>query len=547
MRLFLFLGFLFFVSSNIVNERVVRVLDLQSHVEKQIVKAEISNQGEEEIQEYYFPIARTKQSNIAYFKATDEKSNLLQVTQSETSPFTDRKGKHENYFFLVIQFSKPLQPKKKSQITLTLVFSHVLSHLPEKIKQKENAYVVYEGNRFTNSVYATKKQHTKVNVASEKIRSYTKDGFETLTGKKLKYGTYENVPAFASKPLKVHFRNNYPFLTMTSVVRDFEVSHWGNVRVSESYKIRNDGAKLVGAYESMDARMQYTGRLAEPTAVRDLKATLPARATRVTYTDRLGNITTSNFRRSRKKSTLEISLRYKLLGGWKTDFEIGYDVPAEDFIEVDDADSSLHYFNASFGIPFFKPVADHFVTRVALPEGAYDIQLDLPFGVDEQGNGPARFTYLDSSVGGGRPVVYFVKTNVVREHFDTFSIRYRYSRNRVFWKPLLVFFMFLSAFMVASLFSRLNLSISDGNAMRAMIRMLSDEITKKEELAELCERLQMKLNSVPEGVQEELQQVVTNIQTKISKKNPMNFGNELQKLRDAFDRANISLEKEKSE
>ena len=36
---------------------------------------------------------------------------------------------------------------------------------------------------------------------------------------------------------------------MTEVVRDIEISHWGNVRIEESFLLQHDGAKLKGAYE----------------------------------------------------------------------------------------------------------------------------------------------------------------------------------------------------------------------------------------------------------------------------------------------------------
>jgi oligosaccharyltransferase complex subunit alpha (ribophorin I) len=44
--------------------------------------------------------------------------------------------------------------------------------------------------------------------------------------------------------MKLHFENNKPFLTATSVSKDIEVSHWGNVAVDELYELRHDGAKL---------------------------------------------------------------------------------------------------------------------------------------------------------------------------------------------------------------------------------------------------------------------------------------------------------------
>merc|ERR1711879_10688 len=212
----------------------------------------------------------------------------------------------------------------------------------------------------------------------------------------------------------------------------------------------------------------YSGRMAEPSAVRELKATLPAGASRVTYTDRIGNISTSNFRTGRKKSTLELQMRYKLLGGWKTDFTITYDVPASGFISIKDDDSSLHTFEGNFGIPFNKPVASTVKTSVALPEGAYDIDVHLPFGVDKL-DYTVRYTYLDSQLFGGRPVVYFVKTNVVREHFEKFSITYRYSPLRIYYKVIMLIVGFFTFFMTFSFFGRLDMSLKDNSQNPALL------------------------------------------------------------------------------
>lgn len=501
MMLFLFLSFcLLSATGSLVNERVVRVIDLTSQVEKQIVKTEVRNTGRESTRIYYFPIPFEKQPKLAFFKAVDEDSTELSSRLVDSIDLSEdlatQQGKE--HFFLEVQLLQPMDKDDVFQLTITLVYIHSMQMLPAKISQKDNQYVVYEGNRFCDSIYLTKKQHTKINVASENIKSYTKDGQESLTGKKLKYGTYENVKPFGFKNVRVHFKNNNAFLTMDNVVRDMEVSHWGNVRVSEFYNIRHDGAQLVGAYESEDAMAYGRGRLAEPSAVRELKATLPAGASRVTYTDRIGNISTSHFRTGRKKSTLELEMRYKLLGGWKTDFSITYDVSASEFISVSKSDSSLHYFDGSFGIPFSKPVASYVKTSVALPEGAYDVKVNLPFEVDTLEYN-VRYTYLDSQLFGGRTVVEFVKTNVVHEHFETFSISYRYSPVRIYFKVAMLVVGFFMFFMSFSFLGRLDMSLKDNsNNPKIILQPTLDAIiqleTEDEKVIWTClEGLQMKM------------------------------------------------------
>jgi len=177
----------------------------------------------------------------------------------------------------------------------------------------------------------------------------------------------------------------------------------------------------------------------EPSAVRMLNAILPPNARRITYTDRLGNITSSRItKKGRKRSILHVGFRYPLFGGQKTDFEIAYDAPAHDFLRVDKNDEEQFVFNASFSGPFKTPVAEVMTTKVALPEGAYDIRLELPYEVDSTYI-ERRSTYLDSSsIFGGRPVQVFVKHRVVELHTEHFQVYYRYNRRTIWFKPLLM-------------------------------------------------------------------------------------------------------------
>eukprot|EP00486_Rosalina_sp_Unknown_P015553 CAMPEP_0201593820 /NCGR_PEP_ID=MMETSP0190_2-20130828/191326_1 /ASSEMBLY_ACC=CAM_ASM_000263 /TAXON_ID=37353 /ORGANISM="Rosalina sp." /LENGTH=81 /DNA_ID=CAMNT_0048053191 /DNA_START=480 /DNA_END=725 /DNA_ORIENTATION=- len=73
---------------------------------------------------------------------------------------------------------------------------------------------------------------------------------------------------------------------MTEVVRDIEISHWGNVRIEESFLLQHDGAKLKGAYEvAMYDRYEHImGQMAassDPSSVRSYKAILPPGATNI--------------------------------------------------------------------------------------------------------------------------------------------------------------------------------------------------------------------------------------------------------------------------
>ena len=71
-----------------------------------------------------------------------------------------------------------------------------------------------------------------------------------VDGKKITYGPYKDIQPFDnSETVRFHFQFHVAYLTMTEVVRDIEISHWGNVRIEESFLLQHDGAKLKGPYE----------------------------------------------------------------------------------------------------------------------------------------------------------------------------------------------------------------------------------------------------------------------------------------------------------
>lgn len=57
-------------------------------------------------------------------------------------------------------------------------------------------------------------------------------------------------------PLKIHYENNSPFLTITSMTRLIEVSHWGNIAVEETVDLKHTGANLKGPFSRYDYQRQ---------------------------------------------------------------------------------------------------------------------------------------------------------------------------------------------------------------------------------------------------------------------------------------------------
>lgn len=454
--------------NGLVNNKARGISKLAGALEKRVTTLEILNSGTEVTDFYLVTIPSHLLEQHAFISGGTETIDRLKITQvrvtSKDSVWLKQASGHR---FYKIALEEPLEPKKTTKLKVTVGYINVLKPLPKEIKQTDNQFSNYVGSKYFFTPYVTIKQSTRFSLASSRILSFTKHGPYSVDGAKIKYGPFSDVEPFSSEKVGIHFQNNEPILRATSVIRDYQVSHWGNVRVKETYNLLNAGARLSGPYEAMSVYShRYGDRSPEPSAVRSLKAVLPPNAHRVSYTDRIGNISTSNFRKGRKRSTLDIRFRYPLFGGWKTDFEIAYDAPAYDFLTVDEADPTLFVFNASFHGPFKRPITELMTTMIALPEGAYDIRLELPYEVESTYQ-ESRFTYLDSSFFGGRTVQVFVKHNVVDLHTEYFQVYYRYGTQTIYLKLVLMCTTFLVLFLTYIVFNRIDLNLErsklDGN------------------------------------------------------------------------------------
>jgi oligosaccharyltransferase complex subunit alpha (ribophorin I) len=183
-------------------------------------------------------------------------------------------------------------------------------------------------------------------------------------------GPFASTSAFSTEELKVHFQNNYSFMTLTDVVREVEVSHWGHISFEEHIDMAHTGAKLKGTFSRLDFQRNPSG---SPSHFRAIKAHLPASAHSLYYRDVIGNISSSrahvNVPSSGEAFTkLELFPRYLLFGGWKTKFYYGWVAPLSEFLGI--AQDGSYSLRVPFGTAIVGAVVDNLETRVILPEGA---------------------------------------------------------------------------------------------------------------------------------------------------------------------------------
>lgn len=87
-------------------------------------------------------------------------------------------------------------------------------------------------------------------------------------------------------------------------------------------------------------------------------------------------------------------------------------------------DMNVHSLEVDFMHSFDKSLSEEYTVKVILPEGATDIQVDLPFEVDSITIG----RYYGTLDYFGRPEITIYKKDAVHDLYDaTLRVKYRYN------------------------------------------------------------------------------------------------------------------------
>lgn len=80
---------------------------------------------------------------------------------------------------------------------------------------------------------------------------------------------------------------------------------------------------------------------------------------------------------------LNIRPRFGILGGWRSNWELGYNLPTSSALQLLKSDTSVHILEQEFGFVISDMIAENYTLKVILPEGASDIKWKIPFDIDE--------------------------------------------------------------------------------------------------------------------------------------------------------------------
>jgi len=428
-----------------------RRIDLTSHIIKVFLTLKVENIGASPASDILLAFPPTQVDHLSLLKAavTVGKRKKKSYLPLEVNP-TELPDAPNGTKYFSVSLLNPLSTGETATIEVLYILTHSLEPFPAEISQSESQLVYYRDSAIILSPYDIKQQTTFFKTPSTKLESFTKVEPTNRAGTELKYGPYENRPPHSFSPILVHFENNNPFAVVEELVREVEISHWGNLQITEHYKLVHAGARHKGVF----SRVEYQSKpsFSGVSSFKHLLARLPPRVHSAYYRDEIGNISSSHLRTDPRKSELEIEPRYPLFGGWKATFVIGYGLPLEDFLF--ESPDGRRYLNFSFGCPLVETVVDKLTIKVVLPEGSKDPSAVVPFAVEQHLE--TKYSYLDIV---GRTVVVLEKNNVVPDHNSPFQVYYTFNQVFMLAEPLMLASVFFLLFVTSVAYLHIDLSI----------------------------------------------------------------------------------------
>ena len=383
---------------------------------------------------FHYVVPKNNTNSLIRITAQTIRGKKLEIQRVSDDQFYD-------YYDIILQGSE--------EIIVNEDYFEKLLFKPKNIYIKEDQLELYVDTINLVSPYVVKSTTTYVILPSEKTKliKYTKTN-SNQSGEKIIYSLTEEIPPFTTKKLYIHYLNNKPLMVFNYATKTYQVSHWGNIAVTEEYQIENIGAKLIGEFGRIDYDEGYTGG---KNAMKKIRATLPLRSWGLWYRDEIGNVSTSAARREMNDVDLELTPRFPILGGWKSNYDIGYNLPTKFHVKTNNKGNYM--VNLTFGMP----LARNYTVKIILPEDADNIKVKLPIETSYQVDYDKEYGCLD--LFGRKSVI--IKLNNMYDVYNTnIFITYDYQWLMLFVKPLILIVYFIILFVVLIIYNRANISLS---------------------------------------------------------------------------------------
>eukprot|EP01095_Lingulamoeba_sp_RSL-Kostka_P007814 TRINITY_DN2543_c1_g1_i1.p1 TRINITY_DN2543_c1_g1~~TRINITY_DN2543_c1_g1_i1.p1 ORF type:complete len:546 (-),score=180.23 TRINITY_DN2543_c1_g1_i1:125-1762(-) len=371
--------------------------------------------------------------------------NFLSVRDENGNDLTVKSKQNDRGYF---EYDVTLPKRDEVEIETVAVFAKQLTPFPEKIPQGYQQMVLYGENTYICSGYEMGSQKTIISGAAY-FQDFSRLEPTMMEEDAVVYGPYYDVGKYSFSELHLHFVTIAPFISVRKLVKEIEVSHWGNVAVEQHFELFHDGAELDGGFSRIDYMHGKIGN-----SVRELTEVLPQYSTDVYYRDDIGNISSSHVSTYDDNFVkFEFLPRFILFGGWKTIYYEGYNLDASKYIAVN---NGKYILDIPYSTQFEEDIViEELEVRIILPEGVTDVEITTPDNLKEVGK-KNRVTYLDTT---GREVFIYTASNLVGENNSNIQVSYNLSTLLLFKEPFLLVGGYFAMFLILIVYFRLDFSL----------------------------------------------------------------------------------------
>ncbi|KAJ3070129.1 hypothetical protein HDU98_006829 [Podochytrium sp. JEL0797] len=448
--LFLAVGYAL-AAPGLTHTNVLRSIDLTGNgIVRQKISVKATNTGTSPATEYEVAVAVDQMKHLSAASVKLRGSDAVAAVST---------GRVSGAFAIFsAPLSAPLAPGASAVVDIALVFTESVRPLPAVIGQNDQQFLLFQFSAYFDSPYDSKKQKTVVRMPSgETIVNPTGPEPFAKKGSVVSYGPYEDIAALDSAPVSLHYKDNKPILVAKSLQRDLELSHWGsNLDITEYYDLYHRGAALRDKlFSRVDFQFAQNTRASRSNVLEGFRVTLPPKAAHVYFRDDIGNVSTTNYRKSMiRDSILDVRPRYPLYGGWKYNWHQTYDLPLNDYLKKDTT-TGRYLLQVKFMGSLSNVTIEDARLRVVLPEGALNVKVDLPFQADSITHGKF-YTNFDSI---GRPMITIQKNNAADEYAVNVQISYEYPTFELYRKPLVISTTLFGLLLFGIFYTRLDFSL----------------------------------------------------------------------------------------
>lgn len=150
--------------------------------------------------------------------------------------------------YFTILLLNPLSKGETATLEVLYILTRSLEPFPAEISQSESQLVYFRDSAILLSPYHVQQQTTFIKTPSTRVESFTVVEPTKRASTEIKYGPYDNQAPYSYAPIIVHFENNNPFAIVEELEREIEISHWGNLQVTERYSLVHAGARHKGVF-----------------------------------------------------------------------------------------------------------------------------------------------------------------------------------------------------------------------------------------------------------------------------------------------------------